>query len=144
VIAVIGPASRKGPHQVSEVAATLIAAMGDEGVRRLVITSAYPLVGDRPRVPIALLRKIFAAVYADAAAMERAVSDSGLDWTIARLNRLTSNPAAGQARISPGLFARPTAITRADAARVLLHITEDQTLARTAVNIAGPARKGTP
>lgn len=144
VIAVIGPASRTGPHQVAEVAGSLVAAMRDEGVRRLVVTSAYPLVGDRPRVPIALLRKIFAAVYADAAAMERAVSDSGLDWTIARLNRLTSNPAAGQARISPGLFARPTAITRADAARALLDITEDQSLARTAVNIAGPARKGTP
>jgi uncharacterized protein YbjT (DUF2867 family) len=144
VIAVIGPASRKGPHQVAEVADTLIAAMGDEGVRRLVITSAYPLVGDRPRIPIALLRRVLAAVYADAAAMERAVSDSGLDWTIARLNRLTSNPAAGQARVSPGLFARPTAITRADAARALLDITEDRALARTAVNVAGPARKGTP
>jgi uncharacterized protein YbjT (DUF2867 family) len=144
VIAVIGPASRKGPHQVSEVAATLIAAMGDEGVRRLVITSAYPLVGDRPRIPIAVLRKILAAVYADAAAMERAVSDSSLDWTIARLNRLTNKPATGQARISAGLFARPTAITRADTARALLDITEDLALARAAVNIAGPARKGTP
>ena len=98
----------------------------------------------RPRVAIALLRTILAAVYADAAAMERAVSASSLDWTIARLNRLTSNPATGQARISPGLFARPTAITRSDAARVLLDITEDQARARTAVNIAGPARKGTP
>ena len=144
MIAVIGPASRNGPHQVAEVAGTIIAAMGDEGVRRLVITSAYPLVADRPRVPIALLRRILAAVYADAAAMERAVSDSGLDWTIARLNRLTSNPATGQARITPALFAKPTAITRADAARVLLDITEDQALARTSVNIAGPARKGTP
>jgi nucleoside-diphosphate-sugar epimerase len=144
VIAVIGPASRTGPHQVAEVAGTLVAAMTDDGVRRLVVTSAYPLVGDRPRVPMALLRKILAAVYADAAAMERAVAGSGLDWTIARLNRLTGNPATGQPRISPGLFARPTAITRADAARALLDITEDQALARTAVNIAGPARKGTP
>jgi uncharacterized protein YbjT (DUF2867 family) len=76
--------------------------------------------------------------------VEQAVAGSGLDWTIARLNRLTSNPAAGQARISPGLFARPTVITRADSARALLDITEYQALARTAVNIAGPARKGTP
>lgn len=144
VIAVIGPASRNGPHQVAEAAGALIAAMRNEGVRRLVVTSAYPLVADRPRLLIALLRTILAAVYADAAAMERAVSDSGLDWTIARLNRLTSNPATGQARTSSGLFTRPTAITRADAARVLLDITEDQALARTAVNIAGPARKGTP
>jgi len=51
---------------------------------------------------------------------------SGLDWTIARLNRLTSKPTAGQARISPGLFAQPTAITRADADRAVLDITEDQ------------------
>jgi putative NADH-flavin reductase len=143
VIAIIGPASRNGPHQVAEVAGTLITAMSGEGVRRLVITSAYPLVADRPRVPIAVLRRVLAAVYADAAAMERAVSASGLDWTIARLNRLTGNPATGQARTSPGLFAGPAAITRADAARVLLDITEDPALARTAVNIAGPARKGT-
>ena len=99
MIAVIGPASRNGPHQVAEAAASTIAAM------------------------------------------ERAVADSGLDWTIARL-KLTSNPATGQARISPGLFARPTVITRADAARALLDITEDQALARTAANVAGPARKG--
>lgn len=137
VIAIIAASSRNGPHQTAEVARTLTRTMVEEGVRRLVITSAYPIVGTRPRAPIAILRLVFAAAYADARAMEQIVSTSDLDWTIARLNQLSDGPAHGKVRISRELFERPSGMTRADAAIALLDIVEDLTLAKTAVNLAG-------
>jgi hypothetical protein len=120
------------------VARVIVDQMIGSGVRRLIITSVYPLVGDKPRLPIALLRLILADAYADAAAMERIVSAADLNWTIARLNRLADKPATGGVRISSGLFDKPTALTRADAAATLLDIIADGTAIRNAVNVAGP------
>jgi putative NADH-flavin reductase len=138
VIAILGPASRKGPYQSAEVAVVVTAAMQQLGPRRLIVTSAYPLVAERPRLPIAVLRRVFAAAYADAAAMEGAVKDSNLEWTIARFNRLTDAPPTDRARISPDLFVKPTPLARADAAAVLLDLAESTTYLQAAVNIAGP------
>jgi putative NADH-flavin reductase len=138
VIAIIAARSRKGPHHVADAARVITAAMLDARVRRIVITSAYPIVGDKPRLPMALLRALFAAPYADNAAMERLVSASNLDWTIVRLNRLTDKPARGAVCSSRELLDKPSSITRADAAAALLEITQDATLAKTAINLAGP------
>jgi nucleoside-diphosphate-sugar epimerase len=137
VIAIIAAASRKGPHHTADVARTITDTMSETGVRRLVITSAYPIIGTKPRLPIALLRLVFADAYADGAAMERIVCTSDLDWTIARLNRLTDKPPQGTVHTSRDLLDRPSAITRADAAAALLDIVADETLAKTAINIAG-------
>jgi putative NADH-flavin reductase len=141
VIAVISAGSRKGPHQSAEVAQVLVTAMATAGVRRLVVTSAYPIVADRPRVPIAFLRLILRAAYADLAQMERIVSASDLDWTIARLNRLLDKPARGRARISTTLLDKPAAITRADAAATLLDLAESDRYAKSAVNLSGAEQK---
>jgi putative NADH-flavin reductase len=138
VIAIISARSRNGPHQAAEVSRQIAGQMADLGVQRLVITSAYPIVADKPHIPMALLRWFLAATYADAAAMARIVTSSDLDWTIAYLNRLTDKPATGGYRISRDLFRKPSAITREDAAAALLDITEDITLAKTAVHVAGP------
>jgi putative NADH-flavin reductase len=137
VIAIIAARSRNGPHQVADAARVITEAMLDARVRRIVITSAYPIVGDKPRLPMALLKAIFAAPYADNAAMEQLVSTSDLDWTIARLNRLTDKPARGAVRTSRDLLDKPSSITRADAAATLLDITHDAALAKTAINLAG-------
>ena len=138
IIAIVSPGRRAGPHQTAAVARVIVDQMNRSGVRRLIATSAYPLVGDSPRVPMALLRLIFADSYADAAAMEHIVSATDLDWTIARLNRLTDKPATGGVRMTSGLFDRPTGLTRADAAATLLDIIADGTTIRNAVNVAGP------
>ena len=69
--------------------------------------------------------------------MEQIVQASDLDWTIARLNRLTSKPATGAITTSTGLLARPRPHTRADTAAVLLDLAERPAPARTAVNVTG-------
>jgi hypothetical protein len=70
--------------------------------------------------------------------MARIVSASDLDWTIAYLNRLTDKSPIRQVRISREQFEKPSCLSRADAAAALLDIAENATLARTAVNVAGP------
>jgi putative NADH-flavin reductase len=136
VIAIISARSRSGPHHVAAAAGTIVDAMRRHGVRRLVITSVYPIVAQTPRLPIAVLKAVFAAAYADVAAMERLVSASDLDWTIVRLNRLTNKPPRG-VRTSSELLDKATAVTRADAAATLLDVVEDAALVRTAVNVSG-------
>jgi putative NADH-flavin reductase len=137
VIAIVSSAARTGPHETAEVSEVIVASMTAVGARRLVITSAYPLVGNRPRVPIAMLRVALRASYADLAQMERVVSGSDLDWTIARLNRLLDRPPRGEVTVTRDLLSRPTGITRADAAATLLDLAETSTYARSSVNISG-------
>jgi uncharacterized protein YbjT (DUF2867 family) len=137
VIAIVTAGTRKGPHPAAAVARVLTQAMAEQGVRRLVVTSVYPIVADRPRLPIAVLRFVFADAYADAAEMEQVVSASGLDWTIVRLNRLTDKPAQGAVRTSRELLDKPSAMTRADTAAMLLDIVADHATIKAAINASG-------
>lgn len=137
VIAVIAPSSRKGPHHTAEVLRVITESMADLGVRRLAVTDPYPVVHDKPGLVMSLLRSFLADAYADAAEMERVVSSTDLDWTIVRLNRLLDKPATGRFELHRELLEKPSGITRADAATVLLEVIEDDTLARTAVNVRG-------
>jgi putative NADH-flavin reductase len=138
VIAIVAAPGRKGPHETADVLKVITSEMTGLGVRRIVMTSAYPIVGDRPRLPIAVIRRVFAASYADAAQAGRIVQSSGLDWTIAYLNRLTDKPATGRAQVSTELFSRPASVSRADVATILLDTAEDPARAGIAINVCGP------
>jgi putative NADH-flavin reductase len=134
VIAIIAARSRRGPHQAAAVAETITTAMSELGVRRLLFTSAYPIVGHRPRLPMALLRRFFAAAYADAAEMEGILTAGDLEWTVVRLNRLIDGAATGELIVTPELLAEPGAIARADAAAALLDLIEGERFVGIAVN----------
>lgn len=137
VISIINGGSRHDPHRAADATRTITTVMADLNVRRLVITSPYPLVAHKPRIPLWVLRRLLATPYADAAEMERVVSAGDLDWTIARLTRLTDKPATGAVLTSRVLLERPHAITRADVAATLLDIVQDTHLAGAAVNVCG-------
>jgi len=132
----------KDPHQAADVTRTVTAAMRDHGVRRLVITSAYPIVGTRPRAAMWVMRKALATPYADVAQAEQIATGSGLDWTIARLNRLTDQPSAGPPHASTGLLDRATGLSRADAAALLVDLAETRNHARQALNVRGHDKAG--
>jgi putative NADH-flavin reductase len=136
VISTIGAERRRGPYPVAEATAVIAEAMADLGVRRLVATSPYGMVAERPRLLAPLLRRWLAAAFADASAMERAIAASGLDWTVVRLPLLTDRPARGRFRTSGELFATgPYPLARADAAAALLDVAEAGAFARTAINV---------
>jgi putative NADH-flavin reductase len=132
----------KDPHQAADVTRTVTAAMRDHGVRRLVITSAYPIVGTRPRAAMWVMRKALATPYADVTQAEQIATGSGLDWTIARLNRLTDQPSAGPPHASTGLLDRATGLSRADAAALLVDLAETRNHARQALNVRGHDKAG--
>ena len=64
---------------------------------------------------------MLATSYADARDMEQAVGASDLDWTIARLTRLTDRPATGAVVVRRELPAKPRALARTDVANTLVH-----------------------
>jgi putative NADH-flavin reductase len=137
VISTIGAERRRGPYPVAEATAVIAEVMADLGVRRLVVTSPYGMVAERPRLLAPLLRRWLAAAFADASAMERAIAASDLDWTVVRLPLLTDRPARGRFRTSGELFATgPYPLARADAAAALLDVAEAGAFARTAINVA--------
>ena len=137
VISTLPGGMRKDPHQAADVTRAVTTAMRDHGVHRLVITSVYPIVGTRPRTVMWLLRKVLATPYADIAEAEQITGASGLDWTIARLNRLTDKAPAGPPYASTGLLERPTGLSRADAATLLVDLAETRDHARQALNVRG-------
>ena len=137
VVITVAGGTGKDPHQAADVTRAVTTAMRDHGVHRLVITSVYPIVGTRPRTVMWLLRKVLATPYADIAEAEQITGASGLDWTIARLNRLTDKAPAGPPYASTGLLERPTGLSRADAATLLVDLAETRDHARQALNVRG-------
>jgi putative NADH-flavin reductase len=133
----------------------LIEAARAAGVRRLVVVSAAPLgtvpSPRRPHPPkhdpgdgfvmrhlgARFARTMFRAHYADLAAMEDEVRDSGLDWTISRPPQLKDRPLTGRYRTALDRNIRGgVSISRADVAhQMLASLTAPETIGH-AVGVA--------
>ncbi|HEX3713903.1 MAG TPA: NAD(P)H-binding protein [Trebonia sp.] len=137
--AVIVTVSGRGEADaVAGIARTVTAAMETLGVPRLVAASAYGMVATRPYVLAGLVRRIFAAGFADQAAADQVIAASQLDWTILRGTRLTARPGRGPGRRSTGLFTTgPYSLARSAFAAALLDLAEERTHVRQIVNITG-------
>ena len=125
VISIVAPEGLGPTTVVSEVMRAELAAMGEAGVRRLVVVSVSAIEGRRPWILINLVRWILRKPYADFVRMERLARSSGLDWTIVRPPRLTDGPATGRIRSEAGvkeLRHGPYQISRADLAAVLVDL----------------------
>ncbi|MGL3151249.1 NAD(P)-dependent oxidoreductase [Microbacterium sp. A82] len=142
VIMVLAGGDRADPTAVRDSARTLVRAMTTTGTRRLIMTSAYPIVARHPALVMALLRRVFATAYADTAHAGGVVTNSNLDWTIVRLNRLANAPSVGMPHVSTGELDRPTGLTRADAAELLVNLAESGDYSRVAVSVRGRDARG--
>lgn len=125
------------------------------GVRRLIVVSAAPLgtvpSPRRPHPPkhdpgdgflmrylgTPFARTMFHAHYADLAAMEDEVRDSGLDWTISRPPKLTDKPLSGHYRTAVDRNVRGgVTISRADVAHHMLASVTDPSTIGHAIGVA--------
>jgi putative NADH-flavin reductase len=120
----------------------IIQAMRATGVRRLVAVSAAPLSSDDgDTLPSRLLLKpllwaLFRPVYADMAAMEDEIRQSGLDWTIVCPPRLTDKPPTGRYRTAINRSVRGGyTISRSDLAAAILKLLDDPTSVRATIGI---------
>ncbi|KAB8188457.1 NAD(P)H-binding protein [Nonomuraea phyllanthi] len=124
----------------SEIAGTLITAMRDTGVRRMVMTSSRSVVATRPRLAVTLAWLFLRAAYVDLARAEGMLQVSGLDWTIARATMLNDKPPAGRVHtdFEANATGGATQLSRADYAMALLDTVEDPALIGKALGICGP------
>lgn len=126
--AVLDTIGGKTPYKAtmleSSAAATIIASMQRNDVRRLVVTSMVG-VGDSAANATVYERLLVATFLRgadkDKTAMEAAVESSGLDWVILRPAILTDDPATGDVRVfGIGTDEKAHKITRADLASFMI------------------------
>jgi putative NADH-flavin reductase len=155
VLSGLGPRSRSDTGVTTPGTRALVDAMRATGVRRIVVVSAAP-VGTvpspgRPHPPrhdpgdgllmrhvlSPIVKAVLRAHYADLAAMEDLLRDSGLDWTAVRPPRLTDGPLTGTYRTAFGRNIRGGAlISRADVAHLMLHVLDEPDTVGQTVGIA--------
>jgi uncharacterized protein YbjT (DUF2867 family) len=118
----------------------ILRAMEQQGVRRLIFTSAFGVAETRrdvPLVPRIFIRLLLRDIYRDKEAGDAAVRASRLDWTLVYPSGLSDGPATGHCRAGERLALRgfPT-ITRADVAMFLLRQIDDSSYVRKSVLIS--------
>lgn len=123
-------------HQRAEVTRTVVDAMQEAGVRRLLVQSSLGAGDSGSQLPglLGLITRVaLAKPLADHNAQEAAVTGSGLDWTLVRPTGLTNKEPAGSWRahqVGDGGKLRGS-IARGDLAACMLGIlTDDSTIGK--------------
>lgn len=136
VLTVLGPTSNQPLMEVSQGMANILAAMQQQGVRRLIITAGAG-VGDPHDTPklfnhvMNFLLKLMARnVLADMSKVVDLVRASDLDWTVVRLPMLTDDPKTGHIRVGHVGQGMGPRIARADIAEFMLVQLTDKTYVR--------------
>ena len=140
IISIISSAGLGPDTTVAEVTKTVITAMQETGVRRLICVSSHSLVATRPWLVVKLVKWIFRNPYADLAAMEQALVTSHLDWTIVRATQLIDGPTTGQMVIERDGCDFKTGsyqIRRSDLATILLNSAEQKDAVQAVVEVTG-------
>ncbi|HUK76458.1 MAG TPA: NAD(P)-binding oxidoreductase [Thermoleophilia bacterium] len=143
VLFAVEPDGSRGDRQSPSLAMrTVLRAMSDNGVRRLVCLSMGGPGSERDAAGSGLLGRLFKAApppdaLAEARQIEVAVRTSGLDWTIVRPARLVDDAGQHSWRVGPG-YAVPQGkrIARADVAEFMLDQLDDGTNVGHAVAVA--------
>ncbi|HWN33126.1 MAG TPA: NAD(P)-binding oxidoreductase [Pseudonocardia sp.] len=155
VLSGLGARSKAEAGVASRGTRAVVAAMQAAGVRRLVVVSAAPIgtvaSPGRPNPPrhdpgdgvfsrylaIPIVKAALRTHYADLAAMEDVLHDSGLDWTVVRPPRLTDKPLTGSYRTAYGRNLRGgLLIARADVAHYMLRALGEPGSVKQTVGIA--------
>jgi putative NADH-flavin reductase len=116
-------------HVVSVGIHLIMSVMKAQGVRRLVVESAFG-AGESLAQANLLQRLAFAtllwAPYEDKNLMEPEVKASGLEWTILRPTMLSDGQGTGRYTVFSGSAPQKTAVTRADVATAMLRAVEER------------------
>lgn len=130
----------------SDILRTLIPAMHEAGVRRLVMTSSRSITATKPKLLVGLVWAIFRAAYVDLARAEGMLEMSGLDWSIVRATMLNDKPFTGQVHtdFAPNATGGDWTLTRADYAMTLLDVVENASMIGKALGVGGakPTKRG--
>ncbi|MWA12941.1 NAD(P)-dependent oxidoreductase [Streptomyces sp. BA2] len=143
VLSGLGARKKADAGIAARLTRSVVRAMEDEGVRRLVVVSAAPVGPPAERQPTAdrimgaLVSKILKPVYDDLRTMEAGLASSATDWTSVRPPRLQDKPATGVYRkVVGGTPASGRFIGRADVAHAMLAAIDDLSTVRQGVGVA--------
>ena len=121
--------SFKSADLISRSMRAIVPAMEHQGVRRLIVVSAFG-VGESyhyaPLIPRIMFRVLLGDIFADKKAGEDTVRQSGLDWTLVYPVLLTNGPRTGKYRVGDRLDLHGVPkISRADVADFVLTQLQD-------------------
>ncbi|HVJ06119.1 MAG TPA: SDR family oxidoreductase [Candidatus Saccharimonadales bacterium] len=119
----------RNTHVVSVGTRLISEVMKEQGVRRLVVESAFG-AGESLALTTGLQKLVFAtlllAPYEDKNLMEPDVKNSGLEWTILRPTMLTNGPRTGRYSVTVGRRPETSRVSRADVAAAMLRAVEER------------------
>ena|SRR5271157_1202076 len=143
VISTLGPRARQKGRPLTNGMQKILAAMQDQGVRRLIITSTLSAkdpndaLNSKAKAMIAIVKLMMHSAYEEIVRVAGLIRASDCDWTIIRLSILNNKPKTGNVKvgsISKGEVG--TAISRADLADFILKQVADKTYFREAPAIS--------
>jgi len=127
VIDILGPASNSPANVRHTAGLHILQAMQKHNVKRLIaLSSLLGIVDSKDRLNLGLRLKIFLAkillrkIVQDARQHASLITNTTLDWTVARALYLTNQPAEGRYRVGFVGSGSGTSITNADVAAFLL------------------------
>jgi len=127
VISTLGPRARQKGMPITHGMQNILAAMQNQGVRRLIITSTLSAkdpddaLNSKAKSMVRLVKFLMRPAYEEIIHVAELVRASNCDWTLIRLSLLNNHPKTGSVKagyISKGEVG--TAISRADLADFLL------------------------
>lgn len=142
VVSALGPPGPGRTTIVADGARSAVDAMQTASVRRLLVVGVAALFDDAGLLASILRRTFLRNVANDSAGMERVVTASDLDWTIARPPRLTNGPLTGRYGVADGRLppasrgGAVSTLSRADLAHFLLDELEHPAHVRRIVGVA--------
>ena len=134
VLSTLGARSRAPTTLLGDAARSTLEAMGQTGLRRLVVVSSALLFPDGGALR-RLFRFIFRNALADSLVMEGLVAAGDLDWTVVRPPRLTDAKPRGRYRVAAH-FPPAGSIARADLARCMLDAVQERTHLGTVIGVS--------
>ena len=119
--------------------ATVLAAMRDAGVRRLVVQTTYGLGDSWRHLSLTwklTFRFVIGRQFADSARQEGLVRASGTDWTLVRPVSLTDQPADDGAHVSTDGDVRGMTVSRGQVARAVVDALADPRTAGATLSVS--------
>jgi putative NADH-flavin reductase len=143
VLSALGPRGGSKNKPLTQGMRNIIAAMNNQGVRRLIMTSTLSAKDskDKPdfrtKAMVNIVKTTMHAAYEDIVNVAETVRSSDLDWTIVRLAILNNKPKSGKVKVGyVGSGEVGTQISRADIADFMLKQIEDTKYLREAPAIS--------
>lgn len=127
VICILGTRRGEAPIEARGTE-SILAAMAEHGVRRLIAVTSLGVGDSRDQVPgyfKLMMKTLLKAIIAAKDEQERLIQASNLDWTIVRPGGLTDGPRTGQYRVGTDRSIRAGRIARADVADFVLKQLDD-------------------